>query len=379
MQNETPTPRLLIVRLNENLPANVLAGAEYQLPVMVLSSKNKVLSSSTEPSGTKGYGKRIVGNIGRAIQSCTLLVRDKNNKEVPSSVVNTSLVDESSPIMGFKVKFMDSSAGGEFHISLRSTHNPEHLDASLALPGIVVKSYKYLLRVTEYRSNGERLLGDLCEDTKNNDDRDQLGLKYPNLTWYKDEKGKESNFIECKLSVVDSHGECADHGDVVSSLSAVLFYCREESINKGKGDVMGKKNAITGGSGSGGNLDEWEGVGQCTRSDVLTEVGDQTIMNVMAKGIKGDFDAEAGKPFARIRIEEVSKNHQSNFFRVRMNTDATINGFEVGSCQTRRIYVKSKISKSAKAAAGGSAKAMKKVAGGGQVTNLPPAYLMKAR
>jgi len=181
-----------------------------------------------------------------------------------------------------------------------------------------------------------------------------------------------SNYIECKLDVVDSKGAVQSTGVGTKGIETKMFYCREESINKGKGNVVGKKPTITGGSGSGGNLDEWGDLGGCFRSDHYTEVADQAILNILAKG-----RAESGGAlFARFRIEEVSKNHQANFFRISLGTDSTFKGFKIGDGHTRRIYVKSKRSKTI--AEKEAAKGRRVAASGGVNLPMPPAYLMKA-
>jgi len=73
--------------------------------------------------------------------------------------------------------------------------------------------------------------------------------------------------------------------------------------------------------------------GTCVRGTCLVPVGEQSILNVVGQG------AMSGGSFVRFRIEEVSKNHQSNYFRV---------VFTQGDQKvvSRRIFVKSKKSQS---------------------------------
>jgi len=180
--------RLKVVRLNENLPPNVLAGKTYTLPLVVLDGKKKVLCSSNDPY-IVDKGKSVASDFNRILDDCSVVVKTKNNKIATN--VSTAQVDRSCPMKGFRVTFGETSVEQEFHISMQFKLESETLDTSACLPGVVVKSYKYLLQVTECDSKGTTLLSDNCENWKDADERDVLGLKYPNLTWYKDERGRE--------------------------------------------------------------------------------------------------------------------------------------------------------------------------------------------
>ena len=76
------------------------------------------------------------------------------------------------------------------------------------------------------------------------------------------------------------------------------------------------------------------------------------------------------------RIEEVSKNHQSNFFRIKVapHPSMRFHGHLVGTSSSKRIYVKSKRSKPS-AGTGSVGKAKRARVEGAP---MPPAYLMKA-
>lgn len=94
------------------------------------------------------------------------------------------------------------------------------------------------------------------------------------------------------------------------NISYVLTYCKEETAAKGKGADPKKTLAAP-------TVEQLENGEYCMRGHLMEEVVDQSILNVLSRGYKGG-DSDRSMSYARCRIEEVSKNHQSNFFRIRM-------------------------------------------------------------
>merc|ERR1712072_1101404 len=192
--------------------------------------------------------------------------------------------------------------------------------------------------------------------------RDALGLCYNNVTWCKDEKGKENNFIDCSFEIVDREDRVQSDftRGTEANLKVSLCYCKEENVIAGKAEGCSKwRNSVT----------EYATASQ--REEYLCEVADQSILNIMSRGCKRTHPRSL---YTRCRIEEVSKNHQANFFRIATSTDIKMKGCSVGGCISRRIYVKSKRARPAGGASATKKKKLDAVAMFSSVSsNTPPA------
>ncbi|GMH68797.1 hypothetical protein TrST_g5817 [Triparma strigata] len=347
--------KLKAIRLNENLPRFVFAEREYNIPLALFDAKQKIITE-------------ISGAVHAELSSMTLLVK-QSGTEIPAQGVTVAFKDPKRPLLGFSLAFSQDCANQAYNVSL--LHSGSIIDSTDCLEGVTVTPVLYMLAVQEFTSKEEVFLPDGAEQDTDCGKRDEFGLKHFQLTWFKDERGRESNYIECRTCIADANGRIMPN-TLDLNLEYSLCYCKEEIILKNKGSDQKKSIANSAGSKDDLGLDT-----TCLRSHLMEGVVDQSILNVLAKGYKGlEGDHDKSMAFARCRIEEVSKNHQSNFFRIKVapHPSMRFHGHLVGTSSSKRIYVKSKRSKPS-AGTGSVGKAKRARVEGAP---MPPAYLMKA-
>ncbi|GMI17376.1 hypothetical protein TrLO_g9361 [Triparma laevis f. longispina] len=347
--------KLKAIRLNENLPRYVFAEREYNIPLALFDAKHKIITD-------------VSGAVHAELSGMSLRVKQAGT-EVKASGVTVAFKDSKRPLLGFSIAFSQDCANQAYNVSL--VHTGTTINTTSCLEGVTVTPVLYMLAVQEFTSKEDVFLPDGAEQDTDCGKRDEYGLRHFQLTWFKDERGRESNYIECRTCIADANGRIMPN-TVDLNLEYSLCYCKEEVILKNKGSDQKKSIA-----NSTGSKDDLGNNDTCLRSHLMEEVVDQSILNVLAKGYKGlEGDHDKSMAFSRCRIEEVSKNHQSNFFRIKVATNASMrfHGHLVGSSSSKRIYVKSKRSKPS-TGVGGAGKAKRARVEGAP---MPPAYLMKA-
>ena len=177
-----------------------------------------------------------------------------------SGHLNSRYVNDNEP----KDELPQSSSGR----SLRSQRSPRSpgrppkseslnkisVNLNVLLP-VKVTPVKYMLRVTERNADGSILLADDCSDEKSCQDRNALGLLYNNISWYKDEKGRDTNFIDCNFELVDREdrvqGQADDLDGLELDLNISLYYCKEVSVTHLMTEGLSEESSATKGTDDG--------------------------------------------------------------------------------------------------------------------------------
>ena len=294
-------------RINEHLPPYVFAGCSYVIPLMLFDGKRNVLCSSERPKAPQGLPvSEALSNINVIIkgqngadsavrwefvdtsckikgirihfpnrslsQSCTIAIQGSPSLASAGNIVNVmgSYFDGSGEVdqprtrngsgfqnANFTSSLSDNSAVSVLHAK-QSSHGPGRppksrtlnkvsVNLNVLLP-VEVTPLKYMLRVTEKNSKGGIMLADNCEQEDASGQRDALGLCYNNVTWYKDEKGKENNFIDCSFEIVDREDRVQSdfNRGTEANLKVSLCYCKEENVIAGKAEGCSKwRNSVT--------------------------------------------------------------------------------------------------------------------------------------